>query len=41
MLTEEDIKYLEKTFVTKDELQLMKSDLIDKLDSIFKEVLAI
>lgn len=44
MLTQRDIDELEKTFVTKfflkQELQKLRSDLMDKLDSILKEILA-
>lgn len=44
MLTQKDLdeieSRLEDTFVTKDELQQVKSDLMDKLDSILKEILA-
>jgi hypothetical protein len=44
MLTQKDIDLLEKTFVTKDDLdvklQSLKSDLMNKLDSILKEILA-
>ena len=43
MLTQKDIDLLEKTFVTKfflkEELQRMRSDLFEKLDSILKEIL--
>lgn len=43
MLTEEDIKYLEGTFITEEKfdrkIQSFKSDLIDKLDKILKEIL--
>lgn len=44
MITEKDADLLEsrfrKIFATKEELQKMKSDLLDKLDSILKEILA-
>ncbi|MBI4153467.1 hypothetical protein HY503_00495 [Candidatus Woesebacteria bacterium] len=44
MLTQRDIDELEKTFATKfflkEELQKLRSDLLDKLDSILKEILA-
>lgn len=47
-LTRSDIRYLEQTFITKEDFQetlksallATKSDLIDKLDSILKEILA-
>lgn len=43
-LTEKDIDYLEerfqKTFVTKDDLRQTKSDLLNVLDKILKEVVA-
>lgn len=44
MLTQKDIDTLEsnfkEVFATKEELQQMKSDLLDKLDQILKEILA-
>jgi hypothetical protein len=40
MITETDIELLKDTFATKEELQKMKSDLLTKLDSILKEILA-
>jgi len=44
MITENDLDLienrLEDKFATKEELQQMKSDLFDKLDSILKEILA-
>lgn len=43
MLTQKDIDELEKSFVTKfflkQELQKLRSDLINKLDQILKEIL--
>lgn len=43
MITEKDMDLIENrlkdTFSTKDEFQKMKSDLLDKLDSILKEIL--
>ena len=39
MITQADIELLEQTFVTKDELQQVKSDLLDKLDQILSEIL--
>jgi len=44
MITEKDLDLIEDRlsdkFATKDELQAMKSDLLTKLDSILKELLA-
>ena len=44
MITQRDIDELENrfkdVFATKEELLKMKSDLLDKLDSILKEILA-
>ena len=44
MLTQKDVELLEKTLVTKDDLDIkltsLRSDLLNKLDSILKEILA-
>lgn len=44
MITQRDVEIIEEelkgTFATKEELQQMKSDLLDKLDQILKEILA-
>jgi len=44
MITQKDIKLLERTFVTKEDLEQnltsLKSELLNKLDSILKEILA-
>ncbi len=40
MITNTDIELLKDTFATKEDLQQMKSDLLDKLDSVLKEILA-
>lgn len=44
MITQKDIDEMEirfkEIFATKEELMQMKSDLLDKLDSILKEILA-
>lgn len=44
MITENDMDLIENrlrdNFATKDDLQQLRSDLIDKLDAILKEVIA-
>ena len=40
MITKNDVELLKGTFATREELQQMKSDLLDKLDSILKEIVA-
>ena len=40
MINENDIELLKETFSTREEIQQLKSDLLDKLDSILKEIVA-
>ncbi len=40
MITQNDVELLKGTFATREEIQQVKSDLLDKLDSILKEIVA-